>query len=192
MSIPSSSWSDPSDAAASGRALIRAARHRLSSFRGLGDLVAWLLAGIGIVVAGACGCDRRQKRLNRIVPFRFAGKSMFDRRASVAASARLVNRLGVSVRGRIEVRAGKGAALVVEFPELADGASMTLFAGWTTTPSSRDSWSWMLEDGAGRIHAGHTVCAVEGPVEIGLEADPRPRLALRQVHGACVVDLGVG
>jgi hypothetical protein len=192
MSIPSSSWSNPSDAAVSGRALVRAARHRLSSFRGLGDLVAWLLAGIGIVAAGACGCDRRQKGLNRIVPFRFAGKSMFDRRPSVAVSALLVNRLGVSVRGRIDVRAGKGATRVVELPELADGARVTLFDDWTTTPRSRDSWSWMLEDGAGRIHAGHMVCAVEGPVEIGLEADPRPRLALRQAHGTCVMDLGVG
>jgi hypothetical protein len=181
VSLPSSSWYPPLN--------VHADRHRLSTFRGLGDLVAWLLAGVGIQARDACGCGRRQKWLNRIVPFRFAGKSMFDRRSSVVASAVLVNRLGERVRGRIQVRAGEGEPRVVEFAELEDGARTTLFEGWTTDPRSRDRWTWMIEDGAGRIHTGSVVCAVEGPVEIGLEADPRARLALRQAHGACVVDL---
>lgn len=120
----------------------------------------------------------------------YTGKSMFDRRASIVVSAMLVNRLVIGVRGRIQVRTGNGPPRLLEFAELADGASATLLEGWTTNHGSRDSWSWMLEDGAGRTYTGQVVCAIEGPVEIGLEVDPRPRLALRQTHGSCVVDLG--
>jgi hypothetical protein len=173
----------------SGRTLLRAARHRLSTFRGLGDLVAWALSRVGIEAAGACGCHRRQKWLNRVVPFRFTGKSMFGRPSSIVASAVIVNRLGTAVRGRIQVCAGPSEPLIVELSELADGAAALVFDGWTTSDRSRDRWTWMLEDGAGRIHTGSVVCAVEGPIEIGLEATPRRRLELRQAHGACVVDL---
>lgn len=117
---------------------------------------------------------------------------MFDRRRSVKVSAVLVNRLGASVRGRIEVRAGKAEPVIVELAQLADGATATVFEGWTTNAHSRDGWSWMLEDDAGHVYTGHVVCAVEGPVELGLDATPRPRLSLRQAHGACIVDLGLG
>jgi hypothetical protein len=176
----------------SGRTLLRAARHRLSTFRGLGDLLAWTLALVGIHAAGACGCHGRQKWLNRLVPFRFAGKSMFDRRSSIAVTATLVNRWGTPVFGRLQIRAGDAEPLVVELPALAAGATATVLEGWTTNQRSRDRWTWMLEDGVGRIFTGSVVCAVEGPVEIRLEATPRARIAFRQAHGACVVDLRVG
>lgn len=192
MSVPSSTWCHPPDAPLSCRALVRAARHRLSTFRGLGDLLAWVLAGVGIEAPGACGCNRRQKWLNRMVPFRFVGKSMFDRRGPIRVSAVLVNRLGASLRGRIQVHSSHAEPAIVEFAELADGATATLFDAWTTDRRTRDGWSWMLEDAAGHVYTGYVVCAVEGRVEIEIEAAPRPRLSLRQAHGACVVDLDAG
>jgi hypothetical protein len=114
---------------------------------------------------------------------------MLDRRRSITVSAVLVNRLGTSVRGRIQVRAGSAEPVVVELAKLADGATATVIEGWTTNRRSRDGWSWMLEDDAGRLYSGHVICAVEGPVEIGLDAAPRPRLSLRQAHGTCSVEL---
>jgi hypothetical protein len=189
MSISSSSWRPPPGAPGSCRALVHAARHRLSSFRGLGDVITWALARVGIHAHDACGCGRRQKWLNRVVPFRLSGKSSFDRRASVVAPVVLVNRLGTGVRGRLQLLAGKATPLMVELAELAEGARVTVQEEWTTGPRLRDQWSWMLEDGAGRVHTGHVVCAIEGPVELRLEAGPTPKMVLRQSHGDCVVEL---
>jgi hypothetical protein len=192
MSISSSSWSPPPGAPGSCRALVHAARHRLSTFRGLGDLIAWALAQVGIQADGACGCGKRQKWLNRAIPFRLSGKSIFDRRPSVAAPVVLVNHLGTSVRGRLQLLAGKARPLSLEIAEIAVGASVMVQERWATGPRLRDQWSWMLKDGAGRVHVGHVVCAIEGAVELRLEAGPTPRMVLRQRHGDCVVDLVTG
>jgi hypothetical protein len=174
------------------RALAGAARHRLSTFRGLGDLIAWALARVGIHARDACGCGRRQKWLNRFVPFRFTGKSSFGRPPSAAVRVVLVNRLGASVRGRLQLLTGKDAALAVDLAEIADGSTVTVHEGWPADPRARDRWSWRLEDGAGRTHVGSVVCAIEGAVELRIEAGPTPRLVVQQRHGACVASLAAG
>ena len=47
-------------------------------FRGLGDIVAWILHKLRIRPYKTCGCQKRQETLNKLVPFRSDSKRIVD------------------------------------------------------------------------------------------------------------------
>ena len=44
-------------------------RNRILQLRGLGDLLAWIFAFLGIYKTPTCNCDERQVALNNLCPF---------------------------------------------------------------------------------------------------------------------------
>lgn len=154
--------------------------HFFANLRGLGDLVAWALGRVGIRPVDACGCDRRQKRLNRWFPF--------DVRRAVGPVEQLVvhNASGAPLTGRLQVQ--RGTARYAVTLVLADREVVVLQPG-LPAGRARDHWSWILSSGGG-VATGHMVCTSAHRVELWMErADGALRLRAQQPHGACVIEL---
>lgn len=161
-----------------------AVRHRLSTFRGLGDLLAWLFARLGVEARDACGCGRRQKLLNRWVPFRYSGKPLATAPPRPFA-VEVENRTDAALSGFVQLHCGGKAALGL-VTNLTPGQKREIFTDIQPSARHADRWSWSF--GAAR-GSGSTPCAIlpGRPGErVILVVEPR---RIRIVHdgGACVV-----